>query len=58
MSVVGEVSEAFSLDTEDFQRKYGTSKPSPEDDNILFYCLAGVRSRTAMEAVHQLGYTK
>ena len=57
-SVVGEISEAFSLNAEDFQKKYGTLKPSKEDENVLFYCKAGVRSRTAMETVHQLGYTK
>lgn len=56
--VVGEVEEAFKLSPQLFFDKYGGPMPTKEDTNIVFHCRAGVRSRTAMTAVHQLGYSK
>jgi len=56
--VVGEVEEAFKLDAEEFKQKYGYPQPSKSDDNIVFHCLRGARSHTALTAAHQLGYSK
>ena len=56
--VVGEVESVLKMTAEDFLRKYGASKPSEEDTNIVFHCRAGVRSLDAMETAHQLGYKK
>ena len=55
---VGEVCKALVLSSEEFEEKYGQQKPDPSDDNILFYCMAGIRSRYAMNAAHTLGYEK
>lgn len=52
------VPEAFTMDPEEFEEQYNVKKPSKNDANIVFHCLAGVRSRAAMEAVHQIGFTK
>ena len=57
-SVVGEVEEALQLTPEEFTLKYGHDKPDMSDDNILFHCLRGARSHTAMTTAHQLGYAK
>ena len=46
------------MDSEEFEEQYNVKKPSKSDANIVFHCLAGVRSRAAMEAVHQIGFTK
>ncbi|KAL9963823.1 hypothetical protein ACROYT_G027370 [Oculina patagonica] len=52
------VPEAFTMDPEEFEEEYHVKKPNKNDANIVFHCLAGVRSRAAMEAVHQIGFTK
>ena len=46
------------MDPEEFEEQYNIKKPNKNDANIVFHCLAGVRSRAAMEAVHQIGFTK
>ena len=56
--LVGEIEEAFKLSPEAFRERYGAVKPSMEDSNIVFHCRAGIRSRTAMTTVHELGYSK
>ena len=56
--VVGEVEEAFKMSPEAFSRRYNAVKPGKDDGNIVFHCRAGVRSRTAMTAAHELGYSK
>jgi len=55
---VRKVPDAFTMDPEEFEEQYNVKKPSKNDANIVFHCLAGVRSRAAMEAVHQIGFTK
>ena len=55
---VGEVDTALGMFPEAFQQKYGVPKPSKEDDNIVFQCRSGVRSLSAMETAHALGYKK
>lgn len=52
------VPEAFTMDPEEFEEEYNVKKPEKNDANIVFHCLAGIRSRAAMDAVHQIGYTK
>ena len=46
------------MDQQEFEDEYGVQKPDKSDANIVFHCLAGIRSKAAMEAVHQIGYTK
>ena len=55
---VRKVPDAFTMDPEEFEEQYNIKKPNKNDANIVFHCLAGVRSRAAMEAVHQIGFTK
>ena len=56
--LVGEVSEALTMMNEEFVAKYGAPKPSVEDENIVFHCRAGVRSRTAMALANEMGFKK
>ncbi len=55
---VGELEDALELSTEDFLRKYRSPKPHKTDTNVVFHCLAGIRSHSAMETAHLLGYNK
>jgi len=55
---VRKVPEAFTMDPEEFEEQYNVKQPQKNDVNVVFHCLAGVRSRAAMEAVHQIGYSK
>ena len=41
-----EVPEALTLSESEFEDQFGAPKPK-ENDQILFYCMAGVRSRNA-----------
>lgn len=41
-----------------FEQKYGIRKPSADDENIVFHCLGGVRSRKAVNLAHSLGYDR
>ena len=41
-----EVPEALTLSDSEFEDQFGAPKPK-ENDQILFYCMAGVRSRNA-----------
>ena len=56
-STVDEVANALQLPPEQFQTIYRSPKPEPED-GIVFYCMAGVRSLSALETAQSLGYTK
>ncbi|KAK7886478.1 hypothetical protein WMY93_026099 [Mugilogobius chulae] len=53
---LGQINTALRLDTEEFEEKYGGEMPLPTD-SIVFTCLAGVRSRSALETAASLGYT-
>ncbi|KAG5271219.1 hypothetical protein AALO_G00177230 [Alosa alosa] len=53
---LGQVSNALQLKPEDFKEKYGGNMPS-QAGNIVFTCLAGVRSKTALDAAASLGYS-
>lgn len=52
---LGNVSTALQLPPEDFEEKYGGGMPS-QTDNIVFTCLAGIRSKTALDTAASLGY--
>lgn len=52
---VGQVNTALQLGPEDFKEKYGGEMPQ-QTDNIVFTCLAGVRSKTALNTAASLGY--
>ncbi|CAK7902583.1 thiosulfate sulfurtransferase Rdl2p, mitochondrial [[Candida] anglica] len=46
---------ALSLDPEDFSEQFGFEKPST-DKELVFYCLAGVRSSAAEDLARTFGY--
>lgn len=52
---VGQVKTALQLSSEEFKEKYGGEKPQ-QTDNIVFSCLAGIRSKQALDAATSLGY--
>ncbi|XP_067305701.1 thiosulfate sulfurtransferase/rhodanese-like domain-containing protein 3 isoform X2 [Pseudorasbora parva] len=54
---LGQLNGALQLKPDEFKEKYGGDMPS-QSQNIVFTCLAGVRSKTALEAAVSLGYTK
>lgn len=56
--IVGEVEEALALQPDEFEAKYGAKKPSKEDTNIVFHCRAGMRSLSALQSAHQMGYSR
>ena len=49
--------EAFILSEEEFEDRFGFEKP-PKDQDVVFYCKAGVRSAAAAEIAEGQGYTK
>ncbi|KAI7806875.1 thiosulfate sulfurtransferase/rhodanese-like domain-containing protein 3 [Triplophysa rosa] len=53
---LAQVNGSLQLSPEEFKEKYGGDMPSPSQ-NIVFTCLAGVRSKTALDAAVSLGYT-
>lgn len=52
---VGQVKTALQLSSEEFKEKYGGEKPQ-QSDNIVFSCLAGIRSKKALDTAISLGY--
>lgn len=54
---LGQVDMALRLNPEEFKEKYGGDKPS-HSDNIVFSCLAGIRSKKALDTAVSLGYSK
>ncbi|KAM3873594.1 thiosulfate sulfurtransferase/rhodanese-like domain-containing protein 3 [Diretmus argenteus] len=52
---LAQVNAALQLDTEEFKEKYGGEMPV-QTDNIVFTCLAGIRSKTALDTATSLGY--
>ncbi|KAM9805926.1 thiosulfate sulfurtransferase/rhodanese-like domain-containing protein 3 [Syngnathus typhle] len=52
---LGQVNTALQLDPEEFNEKYGGEMPQ-KVDNIVFTCLAGIRSKNALEMASELGY--
>lgn len=56
-SAGGQVNGALQLTPDEFKEKYGGAMPS-QSQNIVFTCLAGVRSKKALETAVSLGYTR
>ncbi|XP_059194247.1 thiosulfate sulfurtransferase/rhodanese-like domain-containing protein 3 isoform X2 [Centropristis striata] len=52
---LGQVNTALQLGPEDFSEKYDGEMPQ-QTDNIVFTCLAGIRSKTALNTATSLGY--
>lgn len=52
---VGQVNTALQLAPEEFDEKYGDVMPQ-HTDNIVFTCLAGIRSKKALDTAVSLGY--
>ncbi|XP_068586181.1 thiosulfate sulfurtransferase/rhodanese-like domain-containing protein 3 [Cebidichthys violaceus] len=52
---LGQVNTALQLGPEEFIEKYGGEMPQ-QTDNIVFTCLAGVRSKAALNTAASLGY--
>ncbi|XP_002929748.2 thiosulfate sulfurtransferase/rhodanese-like domain-containing protein 3 isoform X1 [Ailuropoda melanoleuca] len=50
-----EVGEALQMDPKDFKEKYNEVKPS-KSDSLVFSCLAGVRSKKALDMAMSLGF--
>ncbi|XP_070538144.1 thiosulfate:glutathione sulfurtransferase-like isoform X1 [Ptychodera flava] len=55
---LGDVETALNLDPAQFREKYNFDMPKHSDTNIVFSCLAGVRSAKALGAAIGLGYYK
>ncbi|XP_075453635.1 thiosulfate sulfurtransferase/rhodanese-like domain-containing protein 3 [Ascaphus truei] len=53
----GDIVPALQMSPKDFEEKYQTQMPV-KSDNLVFSCLAGVRSRRAMGTAISLGYSR
>ncbi|KAF2479488.1 Rhodanese-like domain-containing protein [Neohortaea acidophila] len=47
--------DAWHLPEEEFEDRFGFSKPNP-DKEVIFYCRSGVRSSAAAQLAQQNGY--
>nr|XP_021520547.1 thiosulfate sulfurtransferase/rhodanese-like domain-containing protein 3 isoform X2 [Meriones unguiculatus] len=54
---VDEVGEALQMSPRDFRERYHEVKPS-KSDSLVFSCLAGVRSKKAMDTAISLGFSR
>lgn len=57
LHTVGQVNTALQLGPDDFREKYGGEMPQ-QADKIVFTCLAGIRSKNALNTATSLGYKK
>ncbi|KAA3680875.1 uncharacterized protein DEA37_0000842 [Paragonimus westermani] len=53
---LGDVEEAFLMDSKTFLETYNIKKPEKSDANLVFTCRSGVRSLRAVKIVEELGY--
>ena len=53
---LGDITDAFDMSAEDFQRSYSSEKPSSEDQ-IVALCAIGKRSAKALNILAEKGYT-
>lgn len=53
---LGELTEAFNLPDDEFERKYGAPKPPKDADNLVVYCRSGVRAAAGCEELGKLGF--
>ncbi|KAK2902849.1 hypothetical protein QQF64_010290 [Cirrhinus molitorella] len=54
---LGQLNGALQLTPDEFKEKYGGVMPS-QSQNIVFSCLAGVRSKKGLDTALSLGYIK
>lgn len=52
---LGQVNAALQLGPEEFKEKYGGDMPQ-QTGNVVFTCLAGIRSKTALDTAESLGF--
>ncbi|XP_061805485.1 thiosulfate sulfurtransferase/rhodanese-like domain-containing protein 3 [Nerophis lumbriciformis] len=52
---LGQVNAALQLVPEEFREQYGGEMPG-QADNVVFTCLKGIRSKTALDTATSLGY--
>ncbi|CAI6361322.1 unnamed protein product [Macrosiphum euphorbiae] len=55
---LGELENDLNLPTDVFEEKYKVPKPDKENDEIVFSCARGNRSRRAAEIAFKLDYKK
>lgn len=55
---MGTLDKALQMSSEDFKNAFGTTKPSVNDKDVIFFCKRGIRSRSAMEIAIKQGYTQ
>jgi rhodanese-related sulfurtransferase len=49
--------DAWFISEEEFEERYGFERPK-KDEEVIFYCKSGVRSRGAAEVVRNAGWSK
>ncbi|EDV23410.1 uncharacterized protein TRIADDRAFT_58010 [Trichoplax adhaerens] len=54
---VHEIRDALQMSAEAFQDKYSVAKPTMDSQHLIFHCQSGKRSRMALDAALQLGYS-
>lgn len=52
-----DVGKALQMSPKDFKEKYNEVKPS-QSDSLVFSCLAGVRSKKALNTAVSLGFNR
>ena len=52
---ISSAADGFFLPAEEFEERFGWEKPG-QDDEVIFYCKAGVRSRAAARLAGQAGF--
>ncbi|XP_053566548.1 thiosulfate sulfurtransferase/rhodanese-like domain-containing protein 3 isoform X3 [Bombina bombina] len=53
---LGDLVQALQMDPKDFEEKYQTKMPI-KSDTLVFSCLAGIRSKKALDTAVSLGFT-
>ncbi|XP_006118497.3 thiosulfate sulfurtransferase/rhodanese-like domain-containing protein 3 [Pelodiscus sinensis] len=54
---LGEVVEALQMNSKDFKRRYNQDMPT-KSDHLVFSCMAGVRSKKALDIAMSLGFSR
>lgn len=55
---VGQLADVLKLSPEEFKNQFGVDKPKEDDQNIVFHCRSGVRSKNALLIARELGLPK
>ncbi|KAK8051052.1 rhodanese domain-containing protein [Apiospora rasikravindrae] len=50
--------DSFHISEEEFEDRFGFARPRPHEDEVVFYCKAGVRSRAAAGIAREAGWKK